>query len=295
MIDSIKLIRKSAQETYRFSVVIPTWNNLPYLKACIHSIRKHSKLDLQIIVVVNEGKDGTPEWLEKETDVDVVLSPENIGVCYALNCSRSLIKSDYILYLNDDMYVLPGWDTELDQEIKNIGHKNFILSGTVIEPSDTGNDCVILGDYGRDPEHFDEARLLTDLGSLKKTNWSGSTWPPNIMHIELWDLVGGMSIEFSPGMYSDPDLSMKLALAGVRIFKGLGSSKVYHFGSKSTGRVKKNDGRKTFLMKWGLTPSDFVNLFLKRGQPYAGELDFSSMQQSTSSKNKLKTLRELFK
>lgn len=295
MIESIKLIKKSARQTYRFSLVIPTWNNLPYLKACIHSIRKYSTLDLQIIVVVNEGRDGTMEWLEKDPEIDVVFSPENIGVCYALNSSRSLIKSDYILYLNDDMYVLPGWDTELDQEIKRIGHKNFILSGTVIEPMDTGNDCVILGDYGRDPEHFDEARLLKDLEGLKKADWSGSTWPPNIMHIELWDLVGGLSIEFSPGMYSDPDLSMKLAVAGVRIFKGIGSSKVYHFGSKSTGRVKKNDGRKTFLMKWGLTPSDFLNGFLKRGQPYAGELDFSSMQENTSSKNKLKTLRELFK
>jgi glycosyltransferase involved in cell wall biosynthesis len=295
MIGSIKLIKKSARQTYRFSVVIPSWNNFSYLKACIHSIRKHSKLDLQIIVIVNEGRDGTMEWLENEQDIDVVFSPENIGVCYALNSCRSLIRSDYFLYLNDDMYVLPGWDTELDQEIKAIGHKNFILSGTVIEPTDTQNNCVILGDYGRDPSQFDEARLLKDLGELKKADWSGSTWPPNIMHIELWDLVGGMSIEFSPGMYSDPDLSMKLALAGVRIFKGLGSSRVYHFGSKSTGRVKKNNGRKTFLMKWGLTPSDFFKHFLKRGEPYTGELDFSSTQAGTSLWNKMKTLRELFK
>ena len=44
-------------------------------------------------------------------------------------------------------------------------------------------------------------------------------------------LVGGMSIEFSPGMYSD--LSKKLYESVVRQFKGVGKSLVYHFYSES--------------------------------------------------------------
>ena len=42
------------------------------------------------------------------------------------------------------------------------------------------------------------------------------------MPVELWDLVGGLSTEYSPGMYSDPDFSKKIYEAGVRIFKGKG-------------------------------------------------------------------------
>jgi hypothetical protein len=99
-----------------------------------------------------------------------------------------------------------------------------------------------------------------------------------------------MSIEFSPGMYSDPDLSMKLWKAGVRHFKGLGNSKVYHFGSKSTKRVRINKGSDQFLMKWGLSSNTFVTEFLKRGENYAGILSEPKLSKLLKWKNKLKRM-----
>jgi hypothetical protein len=67
--------------------------------------------------------------------------------------------------------------------------------------------------------------------------------------------------------------------AGCRIFKGVGSSKVYHFQSKSLHRIKKNNGRKQFLMKWGMNQSTFNKYFLKRGTVFCGPL--SAPRQST--------------
>jgi hypothetical protein len=99
----------------------------------------------------------------------------------------------------------------------------------------------------------------------------------------LWDLVGGMSVEFSPGMYSDPDLSRKLWAVGVRHFKGLGESRVYHFGSKSTGKVKHNKGKKAFLMKWGVSSRDFTNRTLERGK------DFEEMNQNIEPTKNIKS------
>ena len=49
-----------------FSILIPTFNNINYLKFCIKSIKKNSKFDNQIICHVNIGDDGTIEFLEKE-------------------------------------------------------------------------------------------------------------------------------------------------------------------------------------------------------------------------------------
>ena len=40
-----------------FSILIPTWNNLPFLKICVDSIRKNSTYRHQIIVHVNDGSD----------------------------------------------------------------------------------------------------------------------------------------------------------------------------------------------------------------------------------------------
>lgn len=49
-----------------FSILIPTWNNLPYLQLCIESIRRHSAFEHEIIVHVNEGTDGTLEWVRAQ-------------------------------------------------------------------------------------------------------------------------------------------------------------------------------------------------------------------------------------
>lgn len=293
MLDQItKYQRSRPPSDARFSVLIPTWNNLPYLQLCIRSIQSHSTLPIQIIVIVNEGKDGTLEWLRDETDFDFVHAQQNVGICYGLNAARSLVISDYIIYINDDMYVLPDWDGKMWTNIQDLGTKMFMLSSTMIEPTTNGNKCTVVKDYGRDIESFKETELLENYTALYRDDWSGSTWPPNVIHVDMWDLVGGFSIEFSPGMYSDPDLSMKLYKAGVRHFKGIGDSLVYHFGSRSTKRVRKNLGRKTFLFKWGITSRTFTTLFLKTGQKYEGALTTPKLPVTTKLINRLKRVLE---
>ncbi len=289
MIDSIQKYQSTPSQAYQFSLLIPSWNNLDYLKLCIGSIRKNSFYELQIIVIVNEGSDGSLEWVQSQKDIDFVYAKENIGICYALNAARSLIQSDYVVYINDDMYLLPNWDLALEKEITALGTKKFMLSATMVEPIDTGNKCVIVKDYGRDIDSFKEDLLLQDYPNLHKDNWSGSTWPPNVVHVDVWDLVGGLSVEFSPGMGSDPDFAKKLYEAGVRQFKGVGASLVYHFGTKSTKRVKKNDGRKTFLHKWGISQRDFSQKYLKIGEPFADNVSVpqSSLMQKIVSKIKI--------
>ena len=68
-------------------------------------------------------------------------------------------RRTYILYLNDDMYCCPGWDTALVNKLKLLDTDLFMLSGTMIEPRDTNNPCVIVRDYGSDAGNFDEDRL----------------------------------------------------------------------------------------------------------------------------------------
>jgi glycosyltransferase involved in cell wall biosynthesis len=221
-----------------FSILIPSWNNLPYLQLCINSIRKNSIFKHHVIVHVNDGSDGTLEWIKSQTDIDFSFSEKNVGVCYALNSCRSLAATEYILYLNDDMYVCPGWDQILYDEIMSIGHKQFFISATCIEPF-AQSSCSISFDFGKTIETFNEALLLEKYTSLKMVDWQGATWPPNIVHKDIWDLVGGYSIEFSPGMYSDPDFSMKLWTLGIRYFKGLSAA-----GSTIWLRFRKTDHKK---------------------------------------------------
>jgi len=265
-----------------FSILLPTWNNLDFLKLCIDSLRKNSALPLQIIVHVNDGSDGTLDWVRQQ-GLDHTHSPDNIGICHAVNIAATLAKHDYIVYLNDDMYCCPGWDRHLYDRIKTFDTDLFMVSGTMIEPRATRNPCVSIADYGHDPQSFDEHSLLANLGMLTRRDWFGATWPPTVVHRDWWFKLGGYSSELSPGMSSDNDFSMKLWHAGCRIFLGVGNALVYHFQSKSTAKVVKNDGRTQFLNKWGITQSTFDRYYLRRGQA-ATSVRLPDVDESTAAR-----------
>jgi GT2 family glycosyltransferase len=240
------------------------------LKLCVDSICKNSHFKHQIIIHINEGADGSRAWVE-ENKLSYSFSTENVGVSLALNSAVKLAQSDYILYLNDDMYVCPDWDLYLWEEIATQPDNKFFISATAIEPRDVGKKTAIAPyDFGHHPESFKENELLQQYAGLPMGDWSGSSWPPNVVHRSMWDQVNGYSLEFFPGFYSDPDFSMKLWRAGVRRFKGMGKSRVYHFLQISTDKLKSTSGRqgrKQFLKKWGITARVFYRYYLKMGNP----------------------------
>lgn len=286
-------IKKPVPQDAKFSILIPSWNNLPYLQLCIKSILKNSSFPHQIIVHINEGADGTREWLEHQERISYTYSKQNIGVCYALNEAASLAETDLIAYINDDMYVCPGWDQALLEEINQLPHRNFFLSSTAIEPM-AQSACSIQHNFGTDLHNFDEAALLREFNKLPHHDWQGATWPPNVVPRHLWIRVGGYSPEFSPGMYSDPDFSMKLWQCGVRLFKGVSASRAYHFGSLSVKRVRKNKGYHRFILKWGLTSGTFSKYYLRRSEKFDGELKDPQPGIFIRLKNVVKQLLSVF-
>jgi len=64
---------------------------------------------------------------------------------------------------------------------------------------------------------------------------------------------------------------MKLWKHGVRIFRGVSKSRVYHFGSLTARKNKnvfRNNGKMTFLIKWKMTVDFFTKHYLRRGTIY---------------------------
>ncbi len=255
-----------------FSILIPSWNNLPILKICIESIRKNSSFNHQIIVHANEATDGTLEWL-KANKISHTHSEKNVGVCYGFNAPYSLADAEYICLIDDDMYVCPGWDKALWKEIQKLEDDYFCICGTLIQPYVTSYKCVIGPyNYGRNHAEFKENELLETYDKIHFHDWNGCNWYPMVIHRKIWNLIGGLSVEYTPGMYSDPDFMMKLWHLGVRYFKGVSGSRAYHFLSLSTSRIKKNDGSKQFLLKWGISSSTFFRYYLRIGTTFKGKL-----------------------
>jgi glycosyltransferase involved in cell wall biosynthesis len=257
------MLRQYALEALMLSIVIPTWNNLDYLNLCIDSLKKHSSLEHELIVHVNDGRDGTLEWVRAQ-GVAHSHSSQNIGVCLSVNHLAGRAKHDWLLYANDDMVFCPGWDTALFAAVKAARTTLAVFSSTLIEPQDMGNENVIVRDFGRTPAEFDEARLMKECHSITSPDRSGHAAQPTLVHRMWWHMAGGYSLEFSPGLSSDDDLLVKFWLMGCRNFHIVGASKVYHFSQRSTQRVRRNRGGRTFVMKWGITQRQFKRDYLAR-------------------------------
>ena len=252
-----------------FSIVIPTLNNFNYLKICLESLKKNSASKHEIIIHINEGYDGTLDYVKKNNYI-FTYSEQRLGLCSSTNLAAKKATKEYILYSHDDMYFLPNWDLVLKDELSKVKNNFFYLSGTMMGP---GEHIDI--NCGETYQNFDEKKLLKNYKNYNLYDHQGTHWAPHLIHKDLWNKISGFSEEFDPGFGSDPDLNMKLWKEGVRYFKGINDFKVYHFGSislRKKSNLKANKGSVTFLKKWGITTSFFRKNYLKSGERFFKEL-----------------------
>lgn len=269
-----------------FSIIIPTVDNFNFLKLTINSIIKNSKFNHEIIVsLIKEFSNEKEENFFRENSIKIFSNLENKGMCSSVNSATNLASNDYIVLSDDDMYYLPNWDKYLIDEILSFKDDKFYLSSTMIQnikdqeslffsKSSSKYTNHIYYDAGDNPDNFDEEKILRDYHKLEFYDWTGTHHTPAVLKKDLFNSVGRMSEEFNPAAGSDPDLCLKLWKSGVRIFKGVNKSRVYHFGSTTTRKrdIKMNNGRITFLKKWGITIDFFTKHYLKRGRKFKGKL-----------------------
>jgi glycosyltransferase involved in cell wall biosynthesis len=251
-----------------FSIIIPTFNNINYLKICIDSIKKNSLYPHEIIVHINEGNDGTLDYVKKN-NLKYTHSKNNEGVCVAFNTASKIATNKYLVLGHDDMYFCPDWDLFFFNELKSINHDNFFLSGTMIQPFES----YINFNCGKNFKDFDEKKLINNYSKIPFSDFQGTHWQPSLVSLNIWKKVGGFSEEFSPGLGSDPDFNMKLWINGIRLFKGLGKCRVYHFSSVSLRKKAWNNGAKTFLLKWKISIKFFKKHYLRSNEIFKGELE----------------------
>ncbi len=244
----------------KISIIVPTYNNLNYLKFFLSSIKNNSAYYHQIILHINDGSDGTIDFAKKNKLL-FSYSSKNIGLCSSLNKAANLVDNDYILYAHDDMYFCKNWDLHLANEIKKFPNNLFYLTGTNVSV----NNGLINFDCGSAPENFNETKFNEFCKTDLSNDLQGSHWAPHLIHKDLWNRIGGFSEEFNPGDGSDPDFCMKLWNINVRVFKTISRFKAYHFSSVTTrkGKLKLNNGTKTFTLKYGFNPRYFRKYYLK--------------------------------
>ncbi len=81
-----------------------------FLEKCLGSLAGVSFDDTEIIVIDNGSKDGSPEYIRTcFPKVRLIQNPVNLGFAHAVNQGIRAAEGEYVLLLNNDTEVLPGF------------------------------------------------------------------------------------------------------------------------------------------------------------------------------------------
>ncbi|HQL05277.1 MAG TPA: glycosyltransferase family 2 protein [Treponemataceae bacterium] len=114
------------------SVIIPTHNRPFMLERALISLCNSKLVDKEILVI-NDGsdaqfmKDYTNVYKAFENDIVVINSTQNRGVSAARNLGISQAMGEWILFLDDDDEILPGYIEFIDDYVSNASKQISVI------------------------------------------------------------------------------------------------------------------------------------------------------------------------
>jgi len=124
----------------RVSVVVPTRNRLHYLQEALASAFAQAMRDLEVIVVDDEGSDGTAEWLAGQADprLSVIRLDQRLERSAARNTGLARARGRYVLFLDDDDRLVPTALEVLGRALDGVPDA-FVAGGRKVVFDDEGN------------------------------------------------------------------------------------------------------------------------------------------------------------
>jgi GT2 family glycosyltransferase len=134
--DKIAYILKSNKLSV--DIIIVNYNTQKYLKNCLNSIYQNTEYPFNIIIVDNNSTDGSRQYLKNLKNIKTIINTKNIGCAAGWNMGIKEGNNKYIVLLNPDTIVTPGWLYPLvktavsDPKISIIGTKHVNANEIVI-------------------------------------------------------------------------------------------------------------------------------------------------------------------
>ena len=133
----------------KVTVIIPNYNGLKFMEPCFKALELQIYHKFQILVVDNGSTDGSVEWL-KEHRIPSIFLKENTGFSGAVNTGIRAADTPYVLLLNNDTRVEPGFVAAMERAMDQ-SPKIFSVSSRMIQMyhpellDDAGDMYSILG------------------------------------------------------------------------------------------------------------------------------------------------------
>lgn len=271
------------------SFIVPSRNNLKYLKWSVNSIIKNKgDHDVEVCVWDDFSDDGTVEWLKEFKSSDIELKwgrnngPTRLGHTILYDkIVNEMATNDLCMIWHADMYLCPGSldaieNLMYEDERVDMGYGEYwtnqapifkrIVSLTRIEPPlhPEGPEKIV-SDFGIEPENFNETGLLRGIKKLGFTDTTNGVFAPWAFWKTEFLEIGGHDSIFAPQSKEDSDIWNRLLLNGTE-FLQTWEGFVYHMtcrGSRfsptlttpgknsSEWEAQNIKSSRNFIRKWG--------------------------------------------
>ena len=201
------------------SVVVVSYNQWHLTERCLASLEANSdSQSLDVVVVDNGSKDETPTqlglWAAQAPGRRRVIANEgNLGFGGAVNQGLAVATGDFLVVLNNDTIVSPGWARGLRRHLENDAGLGIVCPIT----NNIGNEAQVVLAGSTPAEVFASAKHY----SLAK---AGHTLPLTIaaffcvmMPRAVYTRIGDLDEQFFPGYFEDDDYCLRVKAAGWRV------------------------------------------------------------------------------
>ena len=100
-------------EQPRVDIVIPVYNSLHLVRRCVESVARHTDFELDRLTIIDDGSDAhTAAFLDRFAaghGARLLRNDRNIGFVRTCNRAWQAAEAPYVLLLNSDTLVTPGW------------------------------------------------------------------------------------------------------------------------------------------------------------------------------------------
>jgi GT2 family glycosyltransferase len=260
----------------RVSIVIVSWNARPLLQTCLPSVVATDYPDVEVLLADNASTDGSAAWVaRKYPSVKIVRHPDNWLFCRGNNAALPHATGDFILLLNNDVEVPPGWLRPLVDTMRRTEDVGAVQPKLLqYDDRDRFEYAGAAGGFlDRVGYPFTRGRLFdtleTDRGQYDDARdvfWA--TGAALLLRRSALDEVGLLDERFEMHM-EEIDLCWRLQRHGYRV-RVQPESTVYHIGGAS---LPKGSPRKTYynfrnsllLLYKNLPPSAWRRTMALRG------------------------------
>lgn len=111
------------------SIIVPVYNIIEYLPACVESLRRQTQQDVEIILVDDGSTDGSGQLCDSLAKEDLrirVIHKENGGLSSSRNAGLTAANGDWVLFVDGDDYLVQNAVEQLLNVAKKHPDADFI-------------------------------------------------------------------------------------------------------------------------------------------------------------------------